>query len=87
VLREFDKKRGHSEVTSIALSPDGSLLAAGHLDESGRVALEVWSVERQQKRELHGHTGPIRSLVFLNDKKIASASDDGTIRIWDATSP
>ena len=33
---------------------------------------------------MHGHSGPIRQLVFLNDKTIISAADDGTMRTWNA---
>lgn len=33
------------------------------------------------------HTKSIRSMVELTDGNIASASDDGTIRIWDPASP
>ncbi len=32
--------------------------------------------------ELHGHTGAIRGFVTISDALVASASDDGTIKIW-----
>jgi len=85
-LRDFDEKRGVGEVTALALSPDGNLLATGHLDEKGSPVLELWNLQQPRgKRELHGHTGPIRFLTFLGNQKVASAADDGTIRIWDAS--
>ena len=32
---------------------------------------------------LKGHSGPVRSIVFTRDsKKLVSAGDDGTVRIW-----
>jgi len=86
ILRDFDDQRAQCEVTALALAPDGNLLAAGHLDEKGHAVLELWNMQQPRtKRELHGHTGPIRYLTFLGNKKVASAADDGTIRIWDAS--
>jgi WD40 repeat protein len=85
-LREFDQKRARCQVTALALSRNGNLLASGHLDENGRAVLELWNVRQVgARRELHGHTGPIRHLTFLGNKRLASAADDGTVRIWDAS--
>ena len=38
------------------------------------------------RRVLHGHDGPITALTYLpNAALIASASSDGTLRLWDPT--
>jgi WD40 repeat protein len=88
-LREFKPAGGRSQATAtaLALSSDCSLLAAGHIDEAGRTMLEIWNVAQRRKHELHGHTGPIRHLTFLDRKTVVSAADDGTIRFWNATAP
>lgn len=32
-----------------------------------------------------GHRGPVTKVVLLDDERLVSSSDDGTVRIWDAT--
>ena len=68
-------------VLSVALSPDGKLLAAGTANGEVR----IWQMEN--RRLLHtckGHTDWVRSIAFSTDGKIlASGSHDRTIRLWD----
>jgi len=68
-------------VLSVALSPDGKLLAAGTANSEVR----IWQMEN--RRLLHtckGHTDWVRSIAFSADGKIlASGSHDQTIRLWD----
>jgi WD40 repeat protein len=69
-------------VTSVAFSPDGSLLAAGSLDNT----VQLWDVASGEPvgRPLIGHTGGVNAVAFSPDGRLlASASDDTTIRIWD----
>jgi dynein intermediate chain 1 len=38
-------------------------------------------------RVFEGHTGWVRFLSSLGDGRLASASDDGTVRVWDSSHP
>lgn len=69
-------------VLSMALSPDGQLLATG--TASGEIRL--WQVqEGKQLFASEGHTDWIGAIAFSSDNHtIASGSDDQTIRLWDA---
>ncbi len=69
-----------SPVRSVAFSPDGKWLLAGHDDYT----VSVWEVATgEQKVTLRGHESPVRTIAFSPDGKlIATGSDDETIRIW-----
>lgn len=83
---------GHEgEVTALAISPGGRILASGSSDN----AIRFWSLETGEL--LHtfagrslwtgdGHCGGISTLTFSPDgETLASGSDDGTIKWWDLT--
>jgi WD40 repeat protein len=78
-LRTFEGYAGGS--TSLALSPDGNLLAAGAEDN----AVRLWDVANG--KELHvdaGHRNRIYQISFAADgKTLISGARDGTIRVWD----
>lgn len=60
---------------------DGSLLTAGDDCDIRRWTME--ELENEPISILNGHTGNITSLLQLHDSKIASTSEDTTIRIWE----
>ncbi|NJO06776.1 MAG: hypothetical protein HC876_15350, partial [Chloroflexaceae bacterium] len=65
-------------VTS-AIAPDGPLVAGGTV--SGTVYL--WGAESTPRYVLRGHTDWVRGLAFGPESfLLASASDDGTVRVW-----
>eukprot|EP00873_Tetraselmis_striata_P006292 jgi/Tetstr1/426556/TSEL_001632.t1 len=77
--------RGHAYyVTSVAFSPDGTLLASASEDGTVR----VWNAltgEAALPQPLRGHTGKVTSVAFSpHGTRLASASEDGTVRVWNA---
>jgi WD40 repeat protein len=70
--------------TSIALSPDGGLLATGAEDGSNRVLLwDTQSVDKEPVK-LKGPTDIVNAIAFSPDGKlVAAGSRDKTIRVWD----
>lgn len=78
-LKVRDVFSGSSPLTSLALSPDGTLLAAG--DRAGKVHL--WRVEDGELlRTFNGHEW-IRDVAFSSDGRyLGAGSDDGDLRIW-----
>jgi WD40 repeat protein len=65
--------------TAVALSVDGSTVAGGAADGTGR----IWSTDGRLRHELRGHSGPITDAAFSHDgARVATSSVDGTVRIW-----
>ena len=72
---------GHSKrVRSIAMTPDGQLIASGSEDNT----IKLWNLRTGQLlRTLTGHSEGIRSVAISPDGKLlASGSDDKTIKLW-----
>ena len=72
---------GHTwGIHSMALSPDGDILASGSED----MTIHLWDMYTgEHKKTLNGHEHRVYSVAFSPDSKtLASGSDDNTIRLW-----
>ncbi|MES2571476.1 MAG: c-type cytochrome domain-containing protein [Verrucomicrobiota bacterium] len=66
-------------VTAIAYSPDGQFLASA--DRNG--GIQVWEGSSgKEYNALPGHKVMVTSIAFMNGV-VASASEDGTVKLWD----
>ena len=75
------KAKAHGkELASLALSPDGTLLASGFDDG----VIKLWTVTSGQPvQTLKSHQDRVTDLAFTGDGRIlAAASEDKTITIW-----
>lgn len=81
---------GHSgSVRALAFAPDGRSLASGGADRS----VTLWDLSQHTPRaRLQGHRGTVRALAFAPGGAsarpalaLASAGEDGELRLWDAT--
>ena len=75
---------GHTRsVTSVACSPDDTLIATGGWDNS----TIVWNSQSGKVAfTLVGHRGEVMSVAFSSDgRRIVTGSTDTTARVWDAS--
>jgi WD40 repeat protein/serine/threonine protein kinase len=81
--KELSVLKHPQRTSSVAFSPDGSLVATGSWDD----VVRVWRVaDGTEKVALEGHTDNVEAVMFhLDGRRIASAAADGSIRIWDVS--
>jgi WD40 repeat protein len=71
-----------ASVVELAFSPSGDLLAVGYAWQQG-ILLLCDTRTGATRWELTNHTATVTGLVFTPDgQRLASASEDGTIRVW-----
>jgi len=71
-------------VTSLAWSPDGTLLAATAGDPNGTA--RIWTAAGAPVATLRGPSAPDQCLAWsMDSQRLATASADGSVRVWDRT--
>lgn len=73
------KRKTSSRINSLSFSPKG-ILAVGNGDNS----VELWQVQSPWHTLLRGHLATIQGVAVDREGSIATASEDGTVRLWSA---
>ncbi len=74
----------HNQVLSVAWNRDGTRLASATIGD-GRIAIRDMLAGGRVIRDFRGHLGSVRCIAWQpNGSKVASASLDGTVKLWDA---
>jgi glucose repression regulatory protein TUP1 len=83
-INDADSLNNDAGVTSVAISPNGRLVAAGSLD----TIVRIWDVSSGALlQRLQGHQDSVYSVVFTPDGRgLVSGSLDRTLRCWDVSS-
>ncbi len=76
----FQLSGGQVEITCMAASADGTLLASG----GGYEAIQLWKLPESKPRQKHLLDGGVYALAFSpNSNTLAAGGQSGLVRIWD----
>ncbi|AKG21461.1 hypothetical protein IJ00_09310 [Calothrix sp. 336/3] len=99
--QQLQKIQAHKFVNCVKFSPDGQSIVTAGIDDSQFISqrdssnnknksyARLWNLSGQKIAEFHGYEDEesINSVSFSPDSKhLATASDNGTIRLWDLDS-
>jgi WD40 repeat protein len=80
--RSLQVFQGNTSFTHLAFSPDGRTLAA--VGDAPEKTVRLWDVEAKRERTLAGHSDAVIGVAFHPaGRLLATASVDGTARLWD----
>eukprot|EP01084_Bolivina_argentea_P134989 237944_1 len=83
--RQISMNQGESQINTLVISPDKKYLAAG-----GNPTIKLYQLQpfsREPVQTFEGHANNVVSLGFpIHQKWLFSASEDGTVKIWDRRS-
>jgi WD40 repeat protein len=66
-------------LNALAWHPDGAILATGGRDR----LIHLWDItERKKILTLSGHQRSVNALIWVSPEMLASAGDDGLIKLW-----
>ena len=75
----FGTRVGTAPAYTLEASPDGAWLAAAGADG----VVRLWEVASGRLvQSLEGHSGAVQAVAWSDDGRLASASLDGTVRVW-----
>ncbi|MCS6895515.1 MAG: hypothetical protein NZZ60_05125 [Bacteroidia bacterium] len=79
-LHLLQEKHAHAfTLNAIAWHPNGHALATGGRDRY----IHIWDIHTGEKLlTLSGHQRSVNALIWLNPETLASAGDDGMIKMW-----
>ena len=78
--QQWELPEGHEyPVRALAFSDDGELVAAGSED----MTVKVWSVAERALLQTLAHDDWVNAVAFGAGAELASAGDDGLLRLWD----